>query len=128
MHVKEVEKRRTRKEIENSGYNLSGFAHFKGEILSELKTIKHRDLEDMVHSKQLTYDQIVDVLVVKYIAGSTKGYTIPPSICNIKEINLIFKSLFPKEVKLNFTFDDIRLKSNLTTKKQSGLLKKFFSM
>ena len=38
LHVKEVEKRGTRIEIENSGYNLAGFDHFKSEILSELKS------------------------------------------------------------------------------------------
>ena len=29
LHVKEVEKRGTGTEIENSGYNLAGFDHFK---------------------------------------------------------------------------------------------------
>ena len=32
---------------------------------------------------ELTYDEIVDILDVKYIAGSTIGYTIPPGICEI---------------------------------------------
>ena len=32
LHAKEVGKRGTRKKIENSGYNLAGFDHFKSEI------------------------------------------------------------------------------------------------
>ena len=37
LHVKEVKKRGTRKETENSGYKLAGFDHFKSEVLTELK-------------------------------------------------------------------------------------------
>ena len=37
LHVKECEERGTRTEIENSGYNLAGFDHFKSEILAGLK-------------------------------------------------------------------------------------------
>ena len=48
LHVKDVGKRDTRIKIENSGYNLAGLGHFKNEIFSELKTVKHRDVEDMV--------------------------------------------------------------------------------
>ena len=39
LHVKEVEKRGTRKEIENSGYNLASFDHFNSEILEELRRV-----------------------------------------------------------------------------------------
>ena len=34
----------------------------------------------MVLRIQLTYDEIVAVLDVKSMAGSTKGYTLPPGI------------------------------------------------
>ena len=61
--------------IANSGYKLAGFDHFKSEFLSELKRVKYRDFEDMVHRLQLTYDEIVVILDVKYIVGSTVGYT-----------------------------------------------------
>ena len=41
----------------------------------------------------------------------------------------MLKSLLPKEVRGNITIDDVRLKSDLTTKKkQKGLLKDRFSM
>ena len=39
-----------------------------------------KDLEVMAYRLQLTYDETVDVLNVKYVAGSTKGYTIPPGV------------------------------------------------
>ena len=35
LHVKEVEKRDPRKELENSGNNLAGFKHFKSKILAK---------------------------------------------------------------------------------------------
>ena len=84
--VKELEKRGTRIKLENSGYELEGFDHFESEILTELERVRYRDLEDMVYRMELSYDEIVDILDVKYIAGSTTGYTLPPSIYKITVI------------------------------------------
>ena len=80
LHVKEVAKRRIRKEIENSGYKLAGFDHFKSEILAELKRVTCKDLEDMVCRMELTYKEIVNILDVNYNAGSIFGYTLPLGI------------------------------------------------
>ena len=52
-------------EKENSGHKLAGFDHFICEIVSELKRINYRDLEDRVYRLQLTYDGILDILDVK---------------------------------------------------------------
>ena len=41
-------------------------------------------------------------------------------------MNLTLKSLLPSKVKVNFTIDDIRLKSNLTTNKTFGFTTKSF--
>ena len=49
LQVKEVEKRGSRREIENSGNNLATFDQFESEILAELRTVKNKDLEDMVY-------------------------------------------------------------------------------
>ena len=40
LHVKEIEKRGTRIEIENSGNNLAGFDHFKSEVFADLERKK----------------------------------------------------------------------------------------
>ena len=81
----------------------------------------------MVYRLQLTYDEIIDILDVKYIAGSTIGYTLLPGVYEISDINLMLKSLFPGKVKINYTIDDIGLRSNLTTKiKQYGFLKNLY--
>ena len=63
---------------------------------------------------------------VKDITGSTKWYTWPPGINKITDNNLILNSFPPKRVKVNFTFDDIRLKSNVTTNKTIRFIKKSF--
>ena len=126
LHVKEVEKRSIRIEIGSSGYNFASFDHFKSEILSEIKSVKYRDLEDMVYRLQLTYDEIIDILDVKYIAGSTIGYTLPVGIYEVSDNILMLKYLLPKEVKVNNTIDDIRLKSNLTTNKIRFAKRSFF--
>ena len=81
----------------------------------------------MVYRLQLTYVEIIDILDVKFIAGSTIGYTLLPGVYEISDINLMLKSLFPGKVKINYTIDDIGLRSNLTTKiKQKGLLKNLY--
>ena len=82
----------------------------------------------MVYRMQLPYDEILDVLDVEYIAGSTMGYTLPPGIYEITGNYLILKSLFPDEVKVNITIDDISLRSNLTTNKTIRCIEKFFSI
>ena len=48
LHVKEVKKSVTPIIIENSGYNSAGFDHIRNEMLTELKRVKYRDLEEMV--------------------------------------------------------------------------------
>ena len=126
MHVKEVEKRGTQIEIDNSGYNFAGFDHFKSEILSELKRVKYRDLEDMVYRVQLTHYEIKDILDVKYIAGTTSGHTLPPAVYEISDINLMLKCLLPGKVKVNVTIDEIRLKSKLNHNKTIRFTKKLF--
>ena len=70
---KEIEKRGTRTEIENSGFDLAGLYNFKSELLSELKRIEDKDSDDMIYRLEIIYDEILDILDVKYIAGSTSG-------------------------------------------------------
>ena len=81
----------------------------------------------MVYRLQLTYDEIIDILDVKYISGSTIGYTLSPGVYEISDINLMLKSLLPGKVKVNITIDDIRLKSKLNNNKTIRFTKKSFS-
>ena len=53
----------------------------------------------MVYSIELTYDEIEDILDVKYIAGSALGYTIPPRKYETSDTNLMMKSLLPNKLK-----------------------------
>ena len=64
---------------------------------------------------------------VKYITGSTIGYTLPPCVYKTTDNNSMIKSLLPKEVKVKITIDDIGLKSNLTINKTIRFTKKSFS-
>ena len=61
LDAKEIEKRGIRKEPENSGFNLAGFAHFKSEILAGLKRVKYKDLEGVLYILELTWFEIVDL-------------------------------------------------------------------
>ena len=80
----------------------------------------------MVYGMDLTYDETVDFLDVKYIAGSTIEYTIPTRIFEMSDFNLMLESLLPNKVKVNITNDNIRLRWNLTTNKTKRYTKKLF--
>ena len=80
----------------------------------------------MISRLQLTYDEIIDILDVKYISGSTIGCTLPPGVYKISDINLMLKSSPPGKVKINITIDDNRLKSNLNYNKTIRFTQKFF--
>ena len=80
LHVKEVEKRGYRRSIREKEYKLSEFFTFKDEILEELKKAQYQDLEDLVNKFQLTYDEIIDLLDLKYIPTKRIGYSLKPNV------------------------------------------------
>ena len=88
---------------------------FKDEILEDLKNAKFNDLEDMVYRFQLTYDEIMDILDLKYIPTKRTGYSLDPGIYEVDDLNNTLKRILPDNVKVSVTKDDIRLKSNLKT-------------
>ena len=62
---------------------------------------------------KLTYDEIMDILDLKYIPTKRTGYALTTSIYEIVDLNNILKHILPDNVKVSITIDDIRLKSNL---------------
>ena len=113
LHVNEVRKRGNIIKIGNKENKLSDFDNKKYEILEELKNIKYNDLTDLVYRMQLTYDEIIDVLDIKYISTKRIGYSLNPDVYEIIDLNNTLKYILPENVKVNITINDIRLKSNL---------------
>ena len=74
---------------------------------------EYRHLEDMVYRLQLSYDEIIDILDLKYIPTKRTGYSLYPGIYEVEDLNNTLKHILPDNVKVNITIDDIRLKSNL---------------
>ena len=62
---------------------------------------------------QLTYDEVMDVLDLKYISTKRIGYSLNPGIYEVVDLNNTLKHILPGNVKVNVTIDDIRLKSIL---------------
>ena len=79
LHVKEVRERGHQIIIGDKEYKLSDFDTFKEEILEELKDVKYNDLEDLVYRMQLTYDEIIDILDLKYVPTKRIGYSLKPN-------------------------------------------------
>ena len=112
LHTEQVRKKGL---ILIKGYSLSSLGTFKQEILQELKNVKYNDLEDMVYRFQLTYNEIIDILDLKYIPSKRIGYSLPPGIYEVIDLNNTLKHILPDNVKIIVTIDDVRLKSNLKT-------------
>ena len=74
---------------------------------------EYRHLEDMVYRLQLSYDEIIDILDLKYIPTKRTGYSLNPGIYEVEDLNNTLKHILSDDVKVNITIDDIRLKSNL---------------
>ena len=81
----------------------------------------------MVFREELTYDEIVDILDVKYVAASTVEYTLQAGIYEITDGNFMLMSLLLDDVKAKFAIDDVRLSLNLTTNETLEFCKKSFS-
>ena len=113
LHVEEVKKRGNKIKIGDVENQLSDFDNQKYEIIEELKIIKYNDLEDLVYRMPLSYDEIMDILDLKYIPTKRTGYSLNPGIYEIVDFNNTLKHILPDNVKVNITIDDIRLNSNL---------------
>ena len=113
LHVEEVKKRGNKIKIADKEYKLSDFDNQKYEIIEELKNVKYNDLEDLVYRMRLSYDEIMDILDLKYIPTKRTGYSLNPGIYEIVDLNNTLKYILPDNVKVSVTIDEIRLKSNL---------------
>ena len=115
LHGEEVRKRGIKIKTGDNENQLSGFETQKTEILEELGNVKYNDLEDLVYRTRSSYDEIMNLLDLKYIPTKKTGYSLNPGIYEIVDLNNILKYILPNNVKVNITIDDIRLKSNLKT-------------
>ena len=64
---------------------------------------------------RLSYDEIMNILDLKYITTKRIGYSLNPGVYEIVDLNNTLKNILPDNVKVYITIDDIRLKSNLKT-------------
>ena len=62
---------------------------------------------------RLSYDEIMNILDLKFIPTERTGYSLNPGIYEIIDLNNTLKYILTDDVKVNITIDDIRLKSNL---------------
>ena len=126
LHVEEVKKRGNKIKITDQEHKLSDFDTQKNEIIEELKNAKYNDLEDLVYRMRLSYDEIMNILDLKYIPTKRTGYSLNPGIYEVVDLNNTLKHILPDNVKVNITIDDIRLKSNLKTNQTLIFTKRSF--
>ena len=95
LHVEEVKKRGNKIKIADKEYKLSDFDNQKYEILQELKNANYNDLEDLVYRMRLSYDEIMDILDLKYIPTKRAGYSLNPGICEVIDLNNTLEHFYP---------------------------------
>ena len=113
LHVEEVRKRGNIIKKGDKEYKLSDFDNQKYEIIEEIKKVGYNVLKDLVYRMRLSYDEIMNILDLKYIPSKKTGYILDPGIYEVVDLNNTLKHILPDNVKVNITIDDIRLKSNL---------------
>ena len=64
------------------------------------------DLEDLVYRMQLIYDEIIDVLNLKYIPTKRMGFSIELNIYNVVDLNNTFRNILRDNVKISVTIDE----------------------
>ena len=73
----------------------------KNKILEELKNVRYNDLKDLVYGMRLSYDEIIDILNLKYIPTKRTGFSLSPGIYEVVDINNSLKYILPDNVKVN---------------------------
>ena len=126
LHVEEVKKRGNIIKIGDGEYKLSDFDSQKYEIIEELKNNKNNDLEDLVYRMRLSYDEIMNILDLKYISTKRIGYSIEPNIYNVVDLNKTLKNILPDNIKIDITIDERKYKTDLNTNQTLLFTKKSF--
>ena len=103
LHIGESRKGGYKIKIEDNEYKLSDFDAQKKEILEELKNIKNNDLKGLVYRMRLSYDEIKDILDLKYIPAKGIGYSLNPGIYEVVDLNNTLKHILPDNVKVSVT-------------------------
>ena len=78
-----------------------------------MKIFKYNDLKDLVYRMRLSYDELIDILDLKYTPTKRTGYSLNPGIYEVVDLTNTLKYILPDNVKVSVTIVDVRLKSNL---------------
>ena len=87
LHVEKVKKRGNKIKKADKEYKLSDFDNQKNVIIEEIKNAKYNDLEDLVYRMRLSYDEIMDILDLKYVPTKRTGYSLNPGIYQVNDLN-----------------------------------------
>ena len=62
---------------------------------------------------QLTYDEIIDILDLKFIPTKRMGFSIEPNIYNVVDLNKTLKNILRNNIKINVSIDERKYKTDL---------------
>ena len=87
LHVKEVRRRGNQIKIGDNENKLTDYDRQKNEILEELKFAKYNDIEDLAYRLKLTYEEIIDILDLKWTPSKRTGYSLNPGTYEVVDFN-----------------------------------------
>ena len=73
----------------------------------------YNDIEDLVYRFQIIYDELIDILHLKYIPTKRTGFYLNPGKIEITDINKTLGHILPDNLIVPITIDDVRLKYKL---------------
>ena len=83
LRIKVVRRKRNQIEKGDNEYKMTDLGTHKNKIFEELKNAEYNDHENIVFRMELTYSEIAGILDTKYIATSSRRYTLPTGIYEI---------------------------------------------
>ena len=89
LHVNEVNKRRLEIKVGLTSYQLSDLKDLskRNEFFKALKVMKFNDLDDMVFTMNITYNEIECLIDEKSFAAEVKSFSFPHGINEVRKIN-----------------------------------------
>ena len=59
---------------------------------------------------QLTYNEIMDILDLKFFSSKSVGFPLKPDIYQVSDTNNTLKNILPDNVKISVTIDEKKIK------------------
>ena len=115
--MEEVRRKGNQIKNDDKEKKFSDLDTFKKGTLEEVKSANYHVLGDLVYGMELRSDEIMDVVDINNFPSEKTVDSLLPGIYEISDNSKTLACFLPDNVKVTFTTDDIRSKSNIKKSK-----------